>query len=160
VLVLIASVFFAAQTNNYAAQLPEDVTYCQLAEAPSHFVGKTIRVRAIYSYMFEVSVLRPPECCQQQKHDSIWVEFDDELSRDSKHLQHSFPRGMGFVLATFTGKFEGSGPYGAGALRFQLTVFRIEKLEHKVNPRPDHHPAWIPQNCRALRPPSARTLRF
>lgn len=42
---------------------PQDVTYCQLANDPSAFSDKRIRIRAIYAYMFEVSALRAPTCC-------------------------------------------------------------------------------------------------
>jgi Transposase len=44
---------------------PLDVTYCRLAGDPTKFSGKRIRIQAIYSYMFEVSALRPPTCCAE-----------------------------------------------------------------------------------------------
>ena len=46
---------------------PQDISYCQLAGDPGKFSGKRIRIQAIYSYMFEVSSLRPPTCCTEHE---------------------------------------------------------------------------------------------
>lgn len=148
---LIASNCFARQSNNSAGS-PKEITYCQLIENPSAFVGKRIQVRAIYSYFFEVSRFKAPECCPGRDV-SIWVEFDEDLEGKSKTLYGKFPKGMGSVLATFVGMLNGGGPYGDGGYRFLFTVERIEDLEHKAKPRLHHFPAWIP-NCEA--PPALK----
>lgn len=147
---LIASVFissslFAGQVNNRTDSSAEEVTYCQLAMSPSSFFGKRIRVRAIYSYFSEVSRLKAPSCCPGRDI-SIWVDFHEDMQGSSKKLLHEFPKGMGFVLATFVGTIEGQGPYGAAGSPFRLNVERIEHLEKKANPPPNRHAVWIP-NC-------------
>src|SRR5713101_9280935 len=109
---LISPNCLAGQTTNKVGSPAQEVAYCQLAEAPSSFVGKQIRVRAIYSYMFEVSRLKSSACCPGRDV-SIWVDFDEGLEGGSKKLLHKFPEGMGIVLATFVGALEGNGPYGA-----------------------------------------------
>jgi hypothetical protein len=119
------------------------VTYCQLIKAPSSFVGKRIRVRAVYSYMFEVSRLKSPECCPDRDI-PIWVDFNEELEGSSQKLLHKFPKGMGLVLATFEGTLQGGDSYGDGGYRFKFAVDKIENLENKANPSRDHHPSWIP----------------
>ena len=62
--IAILNVFGIACGAAWAADRPEsppqDVTYCQLAKDPDSFVGKLIRVRALYVYGFEVQMLRVP----------------------------------------------------------------------------------------------------
>jgi hypothetical protein len=130
-----------AQTR--AASPAQIVSYCELIKVPASFVGKRIRVRAVYSYMFEVSRLKSSTCCPDRDV-PIWVDFDEEMEGGSKKLLHKFPKGMGFVLATFEGTLQGGGPYGDGGYRFKFAVDKIENLENKANPSPEHHPAWIP----------------
>ena len=123
----------------------QEVTFCQLAGDPSPFVGKRIRVRAIYSYMFEVSVLKPADCCADSNR-TIWVDFKDEddMDRDTKGLLHEFPKGMGVVLATFEGTFEGGKAYGTGGHQFRLYIDRVVRLEHKAKAL-HHRPRWEPK---------------
>lgn len=135
-----------AYPNDKPGNAPQEVTYCQLARDPAAFSGKRIRVRAIYSYMFELSRLKSPTCCAERDV-PIWVDFDEKLGRNSRKLFRKFPRGMGLVLVTFTGKFEGGGPYGDGGYRFKFTVDQIGKLEARAKPSPGRDPAWIPKNC-------------
>ena len=125
---------------------PQDVTYCQLAKDPSAFSGRRIRIRAIYSYMFEVSHLKSPTCCPERGA-LIWVDFDEELRGNSKKLFHKFPEGMGVVLAVFVGKIETGKVYGPFAERVRLVVDQIEKIEEKAKPRVGQNPSWVPQNC-------------
>jgi hypothetical protein len=145
-MILLTNCAFAVPPNN-----PENVTqslsYCDLTKNPSAFSGKRIRVRAIYSYMFEVSRLKPPACCTGGD-TAIWVDFSEEMDGNSTRLFRKFPRGMGFVLATFEGVFQSGGPFGDGGYRYRLAVDKIEALEKKANPSPAHRPAWIP-NCEA-----------
>jgi hypothetical protein len=110
----------------------QDVTYCQLAGDPTKFSGKRIRIQAIYWYMFEVSVLRPPTCCAEHDID-IWVDFDSQLEGESKRLFNKFPKGMGFVLAVFVGAIETGDAYGTGQ-RVHFFVEHIEEMKQKRIP--------------------------
>ena len=127
--------------------VPEDVTFCQLAQNPTAYSGKRIRIRAVYSYMFEVSQLKSPTCCPQRG-ESIWVDFDEELHGKSKRLFNSFPEGMGVVLAVFVGRIETEKVYGTFGERVRLVVVQIDKVEEKAKPAAGQHPAWVPQDCR------------
>jgi hypothetical protein len=135
---------FAGQKAEKPVSTAQGITYCELAKNPSSFMRKRIRVRAIYSYMFEVSRLKAPECCPGRDF-PIWVEFSEEVKGSSKRLLRRFPK-AGSVLATFEGLLEGTGPYGDGGYQFKFTVDRIENLEHKTNPSPANRPEWMP-NC-------------
>jgi len=109
---------FLAQTST--ANPAQIVTYCQIIKAPSSLVGKRIRVRAVYSYMFELSRLKSPECCPDRDV-GIWVEFNEEMKGSSKKLFHKFSEGMGTVLATFEGTLQDGGLRG---WRLSLQVHR------------------------------------
>ena len=128
----------------------EDVTFCELAKNPIAFSGKQIRVRAVYSYMFEISNLRSPTCCSV--HESIWVDFDEELRGESKRLFNSFPKGMGVVLAVFVGRIETGEAYGTGQ-RIRLVVNQIDKVEAKAKPSTHKYPAWVPRDCDSKKNP-------
>jgi hypothetical protein len=53
----------AEWADDRPASPPLDVTYCELAKHPDSFTGKTIRLRALYVYAFEVQMLKSPVCC-------------------------------------------------------------------------------------------------
>ncbi len=127
---------------------PQDVTFCQLAKDPSAFYGRRIRIRAIYNYMFEIQHLESPACCPDRMGE-IWVEIEAGLERDSQRQFNKFPKGMGVVLATFVGTFEGGGNgYGPFAERYRLTVDQIEKVERTArSSSKQDNPAWVPKNC-------------
>jgi hypothetical protein len=145
-LLLILSSCCMTRAGNKPEVVPRDVTHCQLAKDPSAFSGKRIRIRAIYSYMFEVSRPKLPTCCSD--HDpQIWVNFDEELEGSSKRLFHKFPEGAEVVLAVFVGKVETGSVYGPFGERVRLVVDRIEKLEKKANPGAGQNPSWVLQNC-------------
>ena len=147
-LLLVLPLVTPGENRARAESLPKDVAYCQLTRDPSKFRGKRIRVRAIDSYMFEVSRLKAPSCCSGPDN-PIWVDFDDNLNGESKRLYHKFPKGMGFVLALFTGVIETGGPYGDGGYRAKLIVDRIDKLEATSKGAGHQIPAWVPKNCEA-----------
>ena len=132
-----------------AGPAPEDVKFCELAKNPTAYSGKRIRIRAVYSYFFEVSQLKSSTCCSDRG-ESIWVDFDEELHGESKKLFDSFPKGMGFVLGVFVGRIETGKVYGTFSERVRLVVDQIDKVEAKANPPAGQHPAWVPQNCSAL----------
>jgi hypothetical protein len=143
VLVLLASSCSVAAQKSETTQ---EVSYCDLVKAPEQFVGKHIRVRAIYKYGFEMQRLAPPACCPERGA-KIWVEIKSEVEGDSLKLYRKFPKGMGLALATFEGKFDGGGPYGDGGYRLKLTVEKIETVEATAKPSAHHDPAWVPKNC-------------
>lgn len=62
-ILMLGSVFvLLASSCSVAAQKSEtvqEVSYCDLVKAPEQFVGKRIRVRAIYKYGFEMQRLAP-----------------------------------------------------------------------------------------------------
>ena len=140
--------FLAMQVTDQVGSPPKEVTYCQLIQNPSSLVGKRIQVRAIYSYMFEVSRFKSPECCPERDV-SIWVDFDENLDGNSKRLLSKFPKGMGFVLATFVGTLDSGGPFGGGGYRLKFKVDKIEKLERSAKGSAGHNPSWVPENCEA-----------
>jgi hypothetical protein len=146
ILSLLLSSCWQMRAANKAVDVPQDVSYCQLAKDPSAFSGKRIRIRGIYSYMFEVSRLKSPTCCSMRDA-QIWVDFDEELEGSSKRLFHKFPEGMGIVLAVFVGKVETGNVYGPFGERIRLVVDQIEKLEKKARPSAGQTPSWVPQNC-------------
>jgi hypothetical protein len=108
----------------------EDVAYGDLAKNPDAFAEKGIRIRAIYSYMFGVSRLKPAECCADRG-TSIWVDFDEDKGND---LQRQIPEGMGVVLGTFIGNVETGSAFGPNGERTRLVVNRIEKIEKRAKP--------------------------
>jgi hypothetical protein len=138
-----------ASSNSTAAQKPEavqEVSYCDLVKTPQEFVGKRIRVRAIYKYGFEIQHLDSPACCPVRG-TKIWVEIESGLEGDSLKLYRKFPKGMGLALATLEGAFESGGPYGDGGYRLKFTVDKIVKLEGTARASAHHDPAWVPKNC-------------
>jgi hypothetical protein len=129
----------------HASGKAEEVTYCALITAPNAYVGKEIRVRAIYRHGFEVSNLDPPECCLV-KLVRIWVTTG-ELDAHSRKLFRRFQKGMGLALVVFTGVLESGGPFGAGGCPFNLTVERIDTVEATAPISVKNRPSWEPQNC-------------
>lgn len=132
--ILIAFLFaacLALAAENQGGAL-QDVAFCDLAKTPSAFAGKKIRVRAVYRYAFEVQRLEAPTGCSGQAA-KIWVEVDPLLKGKSLRLLHSFPKGQGVVLATFTGTFKNGGTYGTFADHSELLVDGIERMERPSN---------------------------
>jgi hypothetical protein len=149
--IFVLSVLLLDSSTIHARNRPEisqqDVTFCELAKNPSAFLGMRIRIRAIYSYMFEVSRLKSQTCCPESEV-PIWVDFDEELAGSSKKLLHKFPKGMGFVLATFAGRLESGRVYGPFGERFRLIVDKIEKVEQTTKSPAGESPTWVPKNCK------------
>ena len=95
--------------------------------------------------MFEVQLLKTPDCCSREEV-KIWVDFDDDgMNRRSRGLVNEFNRaGAGTVLTMFAGRFE-TGAFGFGA-RYRLNVSRIEEPEAKELGY-KKIPKFVPQNC-------------
>src|SRR5260370_14654823 len=142
---------WCAETSNGSENTPQDVTYCQLVKNTSAFSGKRIRIRAIYSYMFEISRLKSPSCCSEVDV-PIWVDFAESRDASSQKLFRKFPKGIGLVLATFEGTMQTGGPYGDGGYRAKFTVDKIENIEAKAKPSPNRKPTWVPRDCEASGP--------
>jgi hypothetical protein len=131
---LIALLLFFEPSSANREQLqeepvPEEVPYCQLAENPSAFVGKHVRIRAIYISGYHEELLEPPSCCAEPK-ELIWTKFQYTLDAGSERLLRSFPN-AGYVLGVFHGKLESGGPFGQGDINLQFAIDRIEKVEKK-----------------------------
>lgn len=139
-------IFFACCPMGYGAKTSSVRTsYCTLTSDPSSFVGKHILVRAVYRYGFEIQRLDAPECCPIKKL-KIWVEIGS-LDGKSKRLFGKFPKGMGLVLATFSGIFETGGPFGDGGYRYKLTVDKIDLVEAVGHPSEAGQPPWSDRDC-------------
>lgn len=135
--------YFLNPAVSHPENEPQDVTYCQLANDPSAFSGKRIRVRAIYKYMFELSALRAPTCCTDADHGGgIWVDFEDVPEGNAHKMTKKFPKGMGYVLAVFVGKIETGEAYGTGQ-RVRFVVQQVLSVEREENSR-HGPPAWAP----------------
>jgi hypothetical protein len=136
---------FTQITDTFTEQIEfEDATVCQLMADPASFAAKTIRLRAIYRYMFEIQRLQSPACCPGHGL-KTWVEIGDLDSR-SEQMYRSFPE-AGLVLGTFIGRFETGGPYGDGGYGFRFTVIRIEDVEATSRASAKHLPKWLPRGC-------------
>jgi hypothetical protein len=127
---------------------PEEVNFCQLAQNPSSFLGKRIRVRALYVYGFELQMLKSPVCCPVAE-PKMGVDFDLEMDDRSQKLFHKLDKGMGTALAVFVGRFgrisNVSSQLPSGE-RFQLAVDKIETVERSVRWK-GKDPEWVPRNC-------------
>jgi hypothetical protein len=140
----------AAWADDGVESARQDVTFCQLAKDPSSFLGKRIRVRALYVFGFELQMLKSPVCCpvSEQK---MGVDFDPAMDDRSEKLFHKLDKGMGFALAVFVGRFEKVSNVSSqlpSADRFQLTVDRIEKVEKSArSSEPGKNPSWVPRDC-------------
>ena len=153
---ILLSFFSVASPPRLSANVEtmENVSYCQLAKDPNAFSGKRIRIRAIYSYMFEVSSLKSPTCCPD--HGAlIWVDFDEEKVNS---LLRQLPNGMGTVLAVFVGKIETGRIYGPFGEKVRFVVDRIERVEKRARTNRNRQPDWFPRNCILRR--SHRTVTF
>jgi hypothetical protein len=129
---------------------PQDVDYCQLAKDPSSFIGKRIRVRALYAYWFEVQMLKSPGCCPVPE-PKMGIDFDPAMDDRSEEMFHKLDKGTGFALAVFVGRFERisnvSSQLPSGD-RFQLPVDKIDKVEKSARSSgPGKYPSWVPRDC-------------
>ncbi len=97
---------------------PAVVAYCDLVTNPDRYDGKEVAIRATYRYGFEWQELFCLEC---RKLGRTWLEFDDNLTRQSRTELKKWPKDQGTVNAVFTGTFS-KGTYGDGGYRFQLRV--------------------------------------
>jgi len=138
---------FAARAKDKPDSPPQDATYCQLAKDPSLFIGKRLRIRAIYRYAFEIQRLESPVCCSEGEI-KIWVEIKAGLESHSGKLFRKLDKGAGLALVVFVGTLNGGNSYGTFGDRFQLTVDEIEKVERTSrSARRQDDPAWVPKNC-------------
>jgi hypothetical protein len=128
---------------------PLDVNYCRFSEDPTAYIGRRIRIRALYSYDWENLVLESPMCCSEVPI-RMWAEWDAKLKPGSKRLPLRGMKGPGgFVLGVFEGRVDDQGAMSATfSTRFRLHVDRIDKIERsKRVRRPEDIPPWVPRNC-------------
>ena len=141
--------YLPAWAQDHVDAEPEDVTYCRLTENPAAFIGKRIRIRAIYNYGFEVSILRSPTCCPERG-PNVGIVFDSGMDDRSDKPVKKLDTGMGVALATFVGRVDrvknASSRLPSGD-RLELTVERIETVEKSVPYRPGVIPKWVPSGC-------------
>ena len=129
------------------------VSFCELAQNPSRYDQRVIRVKGVYSTGFESSTLRGSGCNDLKEDQLTWVEFDELYKTcTSKELQKTFDNFMSLgnpesflerlrADVVFLGYFEVSPTYtfvnnisknGFGHLgRFknQFSVKCLEQLE-------------------------------
>jgi hypothetical protein len=137
----------AASVSEESQIVPTEVAYCELAKDAKSFVGKRIRIRAIYRHGFELQRLEPPQCCPGPPI-KIWVKIEAGLEGRSQKLFRKIDNGQGTALVVFIGRFDSGGSYGTFGDRFQLTVNEIEKVEKtSKSSRRQDDPSWVPKNC-------------
>jgi hypothetical protein len=133
---------------------PLDVTYCQLAKDPSAFIGRQIRVRAIYVHGLEIQVSKSPVCCPDHE-PKVGVELKADMDHRSEGLFRRFD-GMGEALAVFVGRLghvsNVSSRLPSGD-RFQLNVDKIERVEKTASSKHSSAvPDWVPKDCASTGP--------
>jgi hypothetical protein len=133
------------RTGDRPAAPPVDVSYCQIAKDPSAWIGKRIRVRAIYNFGFEIERLQSPACCPE-KGSKIWVQVGSDVDGRSEKIFHKLDKvGAGSALAVFVGRFEESP--GRMGERFRLVVDEIERVEKTARARDPVTREWVPKHC-------------
>jgi hypothetical protein len=120
----------------------QDVSFCQLAKAPSEFEGKPIRIRGIYRYVLEGSNFEQPECCPGQPLERFHVVINGNPMYPDAHserLARKLTANMsGIALVVFVGTFHGN----------VLEVDRVVGIERLSHPKDrDHDPLWVPRHC-------------
>ena len=119
-----------------------DVSFCQLAKAPSEFAGKLIRIRGIYRYVLEESDFEQPECCPEQVLERFRVVINENPMYPDAHSERLArkltARMSGIALVVFVGALHGD----------VLGVDRVERIERLSHPKDsDHDPLWVPRHC-------------
>jgi hypothetical protein len=132
--------------QSQTTQSIENVTFCQIAENPSAYVAKQVRVRAIYRYALEERELEQPECCPGNKLGKMRVvgpsgnpDYPDQFTRRANRLAKRLMNGMsGVALVDLVGRVD----------RGVFQIERIEQIERLSRPADrDHDPSWVPRDC-------------
>ena len=135
-----------AQVRTESQAQPLEMSYCDLSSNPAAFVGKLVRVRAIYRFFFESRGLYQPVCCPHPG-TKIWVDISLDLDKHSQTLFHKID-GAGVAMVVFDGRLEGKGSYGTFAEPYQFVVEKIVAIEQSYNDaRGKGQPSWVPRNC-------------
>jgi len=120
------SLYQTARAASQSHDAAQQVTYCQLIANPGQYVGKRVRVRAIFRYAFELQRLEPETCCSG-KGPGIWVKMLLDSDSPSEKRFRRLPKGEGIALLTVIGKFEKeNGMFGE---QFTLHVDELGKIE-------------------------------
>ena len=86
VLIMFLFVLLTFSTNGQVINKPEiiEVTLCDLQNNPDKFIGKTLRVKALYTASFESSWLSP--ISQECKNNAVFSNLDfDKQWRSNSH---------------------------------------------------------------------------
>lgn len=126
---LILAARASAQTNQ-TEQIPT-LSYNELLRNKDKYLGKTVRLKSIWGYGFEWSVLCDSECKDETP--EVWVDFvyEDDLCKGSKGKlkKGSNHHSDNKAEVVFVGKLL-SGVFGhLGAYQYQFTVSCVEKLK-------------------------------
>lgn len=130
ILLIITQTIFTKSKLNPQVQ-PINVSYCDLVNNPAQYDQKIIRIKAIYVYGFEGSLLYCPDCYQREFR--TWVQVDESSSiYANPHVKKKFKGNdhKGRTLSVIMiGKFHGKGGgYGhENSYQFQLDLICIEE---------------------------------
>lgn len=116
------------------------VAYCDLIHNPENYDGKIIRINATYRSGFEWAELYCLNCWDMAHR--TWVDFEGELCRKSKKINHN-----GTMNVQVVGKFFGIGRMGYGhmnAYRYKFIVHCIE--EYKLIWKNSNVPSALPDD--------------
>jgi|GEM_PF-4765212 len=121
----------------FRSQVPEpiDVTYRDLAERPSDYVGKVIRFTGDYRYGFEWAYLCDSLC--RNRPTGVWVNFSDNLCTGSEKKLRAGKNNKFDTLSSvvFIGRLD-SGGYGhMGAYPFRIYVTCVQSFTLMSIPR-------------------------
>lgn len=111
---------------------PIEVSFCQISNNPLLFIGKRIKIRAVYRYTVEIQTLESPVCCSETDLTRIWVEIDANIEHRSAKLFRKIDGGHGIALVTFVGRFDGNETYGYFGDKYQLEVDEILNIEKNI----------------------------
>ena len=127
------------------------MTFCEFSKNPVSFVGKRIRLHAVYVYGFEVQLLKSPDCCVDVE-PKVGIQWQLAGNSHSESLFRKLDKnGMGVALVTLVGSLEHvknvSSQLPSGD-RFQLDVEEIERVEKSAKRHGKRNlPAWARKDC-------------
>jgi hypothetical protein len=128
----IALLFFASNSEAQSTQNNDipTLTYSELMANKDFYLGKTVRVKAIWIYGFEWSFLCDSDCSSRKS--QTWIEFvdEDDLCKGSKKkLKKGSDNFDNKAEIIFVGTLA-NGNFGHfGAYPYQLKVGCVEQLK-------------------------------
>lgn len=120
---------FGTAQEKPSQQLPT-VTYDELLQGKDLYIGKIVRLNAVWTYGFEWTYLCSSECKSLEK---AWVEMVDaeELCKGStKRLKKMGKKFDNRARVLVQGKLQEGGGYGhLGAYKLKFVIGCVEELE-------------------------------